>query len=176
MSDIKAMWWLAVVTAERDGRRWLLLVERADGHGWALPSGRVGPEEAAIDTAVRELTEKTGLVLPGDVQLTPAPARYAPDPRASDEAWMVTTPVRVDLGPVDRLPIVVTADDTARAVWLIDDDPDDRPGRGRQPQRRRPRAVWLPADDADGLAAALFDNFEGSLFAAHRELISWVLG
>src|SRR5690554_360552 len=54
----------AAVTAHHSGRRWLLMIERDDGHGWALPGGHVDPGETAVAAAVRELREETGLTLP----------------------------------------------------------------------------------------------------------------
>lgn len=110
----------ALVTAtDQDGRRWIVMVERSDGHGWALPGGHVDPGEAAPDAAVRELAEETGLVLPA-APWQATPPRYVPDPRASDEAWMVTVLCTADLGTLDRadFPTVVGADDARRATWV----------------------------------------------------------
>ncbi|MEU8185636.1 NUDIX domain-containing protein [Micromonospora sp. NPDC049047] len=137
----------AIVTAiDTAGNRWLLLVERADGHGWALPGGYVDPGEDPTDAAFRELAEETGLIEQfsscADETL---PARYVPDPRASDEAWMVTTPVRINLGPV--LPAVTGRDDARRAEWV-------------------------PANDLDCLLHHLTDAHGGVVFRAHRDLIA----
>jgi len=108
----------AMVTAtDHDGYRWLLMVERRDGNGWALPGGHVDPGENPADAAVRELAEETGLVLPDARWHTGAP-RYVPDPRASDEAWMVTVLSRADLPTGYPLPTPVGADDAKRAAWV----------------------------------------------------------
>ncbi|GGS74162.1 hypothetical protein GCM10010156_36380 [Planobispora rosea] len=115
----------AVVTAtDPTGRRWLVMVERDDGHGWALPGGTVDPGESPAQAAVRELAEETGLHLGDDAPWQPLPARYVPDPRASDEAWMVTVPAHCHLGTMDHadLPTVTGADDAARAAWVRADD------------------------------------------------------
>ncbi len=74
--------------------------------------------------AVRELGEETGLLLyPEDgVTWQVMPARYVPDPRASDEAWMVTTVALADLGRYEHwkvLPTLTAADDARRARWVL---------------------------------------------------------
>lgn len=134
---------------DEDGRRWMLMVERDDGHGWALPGGHVDEGERAVDAALRELLEETGLAAdPSSVTLVSAP-RYVPDPRASDEAWMVTVEVRVDLGQfaTGGFPPVAGADDAARAAWVL-------------------------ADDHDALVAFLAEVYGGVVFAAHRDLLA----
>ncbi|MEO3807880.1 RNase adapter RapZ [Sphaerisporangium sp. B11E5] len=143
----------AIVTAtDEHGQRWLVMVERGDGHGWALPGGTVDPGEDPADAAARELSEETGLFLGVDFQSLPA--RYVPDPRASDEAWMVTVPALCDLGTIARgnLPAVTGADDAARAAWVR-------------------------ADSYAGLERHLTDVYgnAGAVFAAHVDLLRDVL-
>ncbi|SEO55562.1 NUDIX hydrolase [Trujillonella endophytica] len=48
-----------VVVRHEDGR--LLLVRRCDSGAWELPGGRVDVGESAVETAVRETAEETGL-------------------------------------------------------------------------------------------------------------------
>ncbi|WP_435090161.1 NUDIX domain-containing protein [Micromonospora aurantiaca (nom. illeg.)] len=141
----------AIVTAiDTYGCRWLLMVERSDGHGWALPGGYVDPGEDPTTAAYRELAEETGLIVRNHADTT-LPARYVPDPRASDEAWMVTTPVRIHLGDGCRGLPEVTGHDDAR------------------------RAAWIPADDLYAVVRHLADTYSGVVFPAHRDLIAHAL-
>ncbi|REF00329.1 NUDIX domain-containing protein [Thermomonospora umbrina] len=135
----------ALVSAEHDGRRRIVMVERADGHGWALPGGYVDLGETPLQAARRELTEEAGLSVPTKAWRATRP-RYVPDPRASDEAWMVTVLCVADLGAQRRLPAVAAGDDAARAAWI-------------------------PADDYPTLASHLADTFGGRVFAAHVDML-----
>ncbi len=142
----------AAVFAHLTGGGWrLLLIERGDGHGWALPGGKVDPGEDAHAAAVRELAEETGLVVPAGAWRRVLPARYVPDPRATDEAWMVTTVAVADLGGGDALPPVAGADDAARAAWVR-------------------------ADSYATLVADLADTYQGRVFAAHQAILADLLG
>jgi ADP-ribose pyrophosphatase YjhB (NUDIX family) len=108
----------AVVTATYAGIRWLLMVERCDGYGWAVPGGGLEAGETGTEAAIRELAEETGLAVTGPSACRPLRARYVPDPRESGEAWAVTIPVLIDLGTVGALPAVTGGDDAARAEWV----------------------------------------------------------
>jgi ADP-ribose pyrophosphatase len=132
--------------------RYVLMVERDDGHGWAIPGGHVEPGEPAQAAAVRELEEETGLRLLGVSwrdwhQSAP---RYVPDPRASDEAWMATVLCVLDLGHVEELPPVEGYDDAYRAAWIR-------------------------ADSYAALTADLDQTYAGSVFAAHVEMLKATL-
>ncbi|MFG1751443.1 NUDIX domain-containing protein [Streptosporangium sandarakinum] len=140
----------AIVTARHAGVRWILLVERDDDHGWAIPGGCLDPGEDPLAAAIRELAEETGLIVEG-VAWQVLPARYVPDPRASDEAWMVTWPAVTDLGDVAELPAVTGADDARRAVWVQADS----------------YASWV---------ARLEREYGGQVFAAHEAMLAEVLG
>lgn len=140
----------ALVTAtDSAGHRWIVMVERADGHGWALPGGYVEPGEDPTSAAARELGEETGMWLDAE-GWTSAPARYVPDPRGSDESWMVTVLSRIYLGNYDRfewLPPVAGADDAKRAAWVR-------------------------ADTYHDLRTRLTGVYGGKVFPAHRAMLS----
>jgi len=147
----------ALVTVTCAHYRYLLMVERGDGRGWAVPGGSVDPGETAMFAAVRELAEETGLALFGDEPFLTletfhvlAP-RYVPDPRASDEAWAVTVPAYVDLGTRDTLPAVTGGDD-ARC------------------------AEWVRAGTYEDLVATLAGVYGGQVFAAHADMLRRFLG
>ena len=140
---LRAAWrWL---TRQPTAVRHVLLVERDDGHGWAIPGGHVDPGEAPLSAAIRELEEETGLTTGSQSWRESAP-RYVPDPRASDEAWMVTAPCLLDLGVARRLPAVEGRDDAERAAWI-------------------------PAGSYAQLVDDLAEAYEGRVFAAHVEML-----
>jgi ADP-ribose pyrophosphatase len=148
----------ALVTLTCGGGRRLLMVERADGYGLAVPGGHVEPGESGLQAALRELAEETGLdVLPvlAAACVVVRPPRYVPDPRSSDEAWAVTVPVHVDLGDYGQgpLPAVEGGDDAACAGWM-------------------------PARTYDDLTRAVTDLYGpgGRVFAAHVPMLRDFLG
>lgn len=139
----------ALVTVTLLGTRYLLMIERGDGYGWAVPGGHVEPGESAAQAAFRELAEETRLA--EALFFDPAmdaelPARYVPDPRSSDEAWAVTVPVHINLGDCDAAPAVLGGDDARRAEWI-------------------------PADTYDQLRRDLASHFTGRVFAAHVAML-----
>lgn len=105
-----------VTTVDNAGTRRVLMIEREDGHGWALPGGMLDPGETPLDAVARELAEETGLDLDSSA-FAMLPGRYAPDPRAGRAAWMVTVPGLAVLH-TDTPPAVVGSDDANRAAWL----------------------------------------------------------
>jgi ADP-ribose pyrophosphatase len=105
-----------VFNTDAAGFRELLMIERDDNHGYALPGGCLDEGETPLAAAVRELTEETGLAL-SPTAFAMRHARYVPDPRAARNAWMVTVPGVVELH-MAAPPAVVGTDDARRAVWL----------------------------------------------------------
>lgn len=140
----------AIVFATHHGCRYLLLVERGDGYGWAIPGGAIEPGETATEAALRELAEETGLHLAADGART-GEQRDVPDPRNTPTAWAVTTPTVIDLGEVTSLPQVAGGDDARRAEWL--------------------RAISY-----DDLCKEIWDRFHSRVFAAHWEMLAELLG
>jgi 8-oxo-dGTP pyrophosphatase MutT (NUDIX family) len=99
---------------DRDGERYVLLIQRGDNGQWAIPGGMVDPGETAPAALVRELREETGVDLAGHTPTIVATA-YVDDPRNSDHAWICTT------AAVYRLPhtvLAVGADDAVAAAWF----------------------------------------------------------
>ena len=137
--------------ADEPSDRYLLVIERKDGHGWAVPGGHVEPGETGTQAALRELAEETGYTDVRPSECTPMPPRYVPDPRASDEAWAVTLPVHVSQGMRYVLPEVSGGDDARRAEWVA-------------------------ASSFDMLEHELAARFNGTVFAAHRDMLREFLG
>ena len=129
------------------GRRSLLMVERDDDHGWALPGGMLDAGETPAEAVARELAEETGLELP-QRQFVMRAGRYVPDPRAGRHAWMVTVPGIATL-VASRMPAVVGCDDARYADWL-------------------------PADTYAHLRAAV-DARGGTIFGSHQTLLRELL-
>jgi 8-oxo-dGTP pyrophosphatase MutT (NUDIX family) len=127
----------------------LLLVQDRISDRYSLSGGYIDAGETPAQAALRELFEETGLDLSHVDEV--GRARYVPDPRASDEAWMVTVPVRIHLGRVTELPAVRGSDDADRAEWVL-------------------------ADTYQDLVADLRDTYGGEVFAAHDSMLFEFLG
>lgn len=76
----------------------ILLIERADGTGWALPGGFVDAGEDGITAALREAHEETGFDLT-DMQPVATVTYEGPlaDLRVTAHAWPETTAVKFEL-------------------------------------------------------------------------------
>ena len=93
----------------------LLVIERRDGGGWALPGGMVDPGEDVSRTLRREFREEAG----ADLDLGAATEiyrGYVDDPRNTDHAWMETVVKHLHLVPPLAAALQVRAGDDARAV------------------------------------------------------------
>lgn len=135
-----------VLARTPDGRRHVLLIERGDGRGWAVPGGSIDPGEHPVEASIRELWEETGLSVDASAWRAGQP-RYVPDPRGSDESWAVTVVNVADLGTVDALPAVQGSDDARRAAWV-------------------------PAASYPALVATLAADYGGTVFPAHVDLLT----
>ncbi|WP_090070827.1 NUDIX domain-containing protein [Lentzea flaviverrucosa] len=127
---------------DRDGERWVLLIQRSDTGQWAIPGGMVDPGETAPAALVRELLEETGVDLAGHTP-TIVYAGYVDDPRNSDHAWVCTTAALYQL---DHTVLAVGADDALAAAWF-------------------------PFADLGALADGL-DKVGGRLYGAHLPLLT----
>jgi len=140
-----------VLARTPDGHRATVVIERRDKHGWAIPGGHVDPGEEPLAAAVRELAEETGLAVPTRRVWQTTKPRVVPDPRGSDEAWMVTVLCIADLGDLGHLPAVRGSSDAKRAAWV-------------------------PADSYRTLETHLRSQFGGRVFPAHVTMLTEALG
>lgn len=89
---------------------------RRPGHGLlALPGGFIDPDEALCDSALRELREETGLVLPASAATS---VRVFDHPQRSLRGRTITHLHRYALDGTQPAPAVQAGDDAAEALWL----------------------------------------------------------
>jgi len=106
---------VSVDAAIFNGRGDLLLIEREDGRGWALPGGVVEENETVEDAVVREVQEETNAIWPEGFELRMFRVFSEPgrDPRGPtiSVAFYGVVPDRVH---------VRGGDDARRAEWVRD--------------------------------------------------------
>lgn len=97
----------------------VLLIERGDGGGWALPGGFIDPDkETFIQGAIRELKEETRLKVPIPVlKGSLKNRRVFDDPHRSTRARIVTEAFHFHLVSDTSLPEVRGSDDAKKAFW-----------------------------------------------------------
>lgn len=110
----------------------VLLVRRGGNPGkglMALPGGHINPDETALEAAIRELIEETGIDIPRGVLRgrisskngalrNPADTRVFDHPERSERGWVRTQAFRWELEDRNRLERVKGGDDAAEAVWV----------------------------------------------------------
>ena len=114
----------AIVFASKEGVRHLLMIERDDDTGWALPGGFLEQDESPREAVTRELYEETLLSVPDSVW-TPLTPRVMPDLRGTDESWVVSVPFSASVyfstyvhRNSEMLPPVHGSDDARKAMWV----------------------------------------------------------
>jgi 8-oxo-dGTP pyrophosphatase MutT (NUDIX family) len=107
-----------IVFRQSGATREVLLIQRGDTGAWALPGGFVEPGDTALQTAVKEAGEETGL----DITSLAHDARLVyrgplADLRATAHAWPETTAYLFDATGSD-LPEPCGNDDAIDATWV----------------------------------------------------------
>lgn len=95
----------------------VLLIERGDGGGWAIPGGFLNKNETFLQGSIRELREETRLRVPIPVLIGSIEGRQIfDDPHRSTRARIVTEAFYYHLSD-KTLPEVRGSDDAKRAFW-----------------------------------------------------------
>lgn len=108
----------AAVVCTVDGVQYLLLGEREDGAGWAIPGGRIEEDESSEGAALRELLEETGLDAAGVAGWQLTRSMPVDDHRNTEDRRVVTDLFLFDLGEVGELPQVTAGTDLVRVEWF----------------------------------------------------------
>ncbi len=66
-----------IVPFRKEGETWeVLLILHSQGNHWGFPKGKADPNETALETAVRELKEETGLTVTEVLRENPMIEQY----------------------------------------------------------------------------------------------------
>lgn len=66
-----------IVPFLKEGETWkVLLILHSQGNHWGFPKGKANPNETALETAVRELKEETGLTVTEVLRENPMAEQY----------------------------------------------------------------------------------------------------
>lgn len=96
----------------------VLLIERGDGGGWAIPGGFLNKNETFLQGAIRELKEETRLKVPVPVLKGSLKKRQIfDDPHRSTRARIITEAFHFHLASDTSLPEVRGSDDAKKAFW-----------------------------------------------------------
>ncbi len=128
-----------VIVFHRTGRRcrFLLILSKLTKRPlWEFPKGGIDEGETALDAALRELEEETGLT-PGDVTLVPGfehTERYRFTLGQGDERTIVQKQVTYFLAETKRRRVRLSPKEAHKHAWL---EFEDAMRRLRYPARRR---------------------------------------
>jgi len=117
-----------VLLTIRSGRLAVLLVERdkpPQQGSWALPSGHLDPQESITQTALRELSQKTGLSAE-PTHLEQLQTYSTPGRDARDQKMRVTSVAYLAFMPDPGTPRAGAGARSAR-FWAVDDLPEFNP-------------------------------------------------
>lgn len=150
----------------------VLLIERDDGTGWALPGGFVDPNENPINSAKREAREETGIdVEEFEHKLTTVYTGPVVDLRNTVNAWPETTACSIELdlsksGAQKKLAQMMAKHDGRRFIRFV----------GRRAFRQTmARLPWTGGDDARYAAWVPEDKCGSLLFGSHSLLVALAL-
>jgi 8-oxo-dGTP pyrophosphatase MutT (NUDIX family) len=142
---------VAIVHTREDAGS-ILLIRRADrvgdswsGH-WSFPGGRCDSRDTdALDTALRELHEECGILLPRESMEVSLPLKLARR-MTPPFLWVAPFVLRVDR----RMETVLDPAEAAGSAWVPLDALLDPAAHKLRPVPARPPEVLFPAVDVDG--------------------------
>lgn len=150
----------------------VLLIERSDGTGWALPGGFVDSGESSPDAALREASEETGI----DIRafrhnMQPVYKGPLADLRVTANAWPETTAFRIDLELSTRRDYIYLGE---MMSCKHKEKIYQRIGRLALPKSYSKRS-WQGSDDAKAARWVPISQIGQELFGSHKLLIELAL-